>query len=545
MTPRYLLAGLLVFLAACRPDITEPESLQLAATGSPGRQCLSESSDLAARLRRAGLGGQLATGEMRALCFSPEGGSWKLQWEAAPADSLVPQAAVICCDGKTVFDAAGYPNVDRTGRAKSTGLQAALDDVARRSTCTSSNICTLYFRQGTYLSGQILLRSDVKLFLESGAKLRASTDRSDYTLDPGTHRTAFIKAENVSYTGISGTGTIDGDGLAYRRRNNASSPYPYWNCRTTTNAMCWDSPRLVLIRRSHHVTVEDVMMLDPAAWTNHIHYSNQVTYRNVKVVDDRTKFNTDAVDVDASTNVTVSRSYYHGRDDGFCVKATGELGLIQTSRNIRFLDNTVAYGNNATKLGTETYVGGNMDGITIRNLRVTNAATGVRHLSARRQYGGRNGGHRGGWRPRRDGAAAGIRHRDRQAEELERGRPSQPGDAGELQSAGECRHVDHPRARRVPPGARCVDQRLSDRWGTEDDPERGQDREERAHRECHHPVATPLLEALEELHQVRLLPRAERETEAPDIVLDHVRQRPRAAVVEVRSGELRRVPEPA
>ena len=289
-------------------------------------------------------------------------------------DSPLPQAAVTCCDGKTVFDAAGYPNVDRTGRTKSTGLQAALDDVARRSACTSSNICTLYFRQGTYLSGQILLRSDVKLFLESGAKLRASTDRSDYPLDPGTHRTAFIKAENVSYTGISVRGAIDGDGLAYRRRNNASSPYPYWNCRTTTNAMCWDSPRLVLIRRSHHVTVEDVMMLDPAAWTNHIHYSNQVTYRNVKVVDDRTKFNTDAVDVDASTNVTVSRSYYHGRDDGFCVKATGELGLIQASRNIRFLDNTVAYANNATKLGTETYVGGNMDGITIRNLRVTNAA---------------------------------------------------------------------------------------------------------------------------------------------------------------------------
>ena len=272
----------------------------------------------------------------------------------------------------TVFDATTYAGVDPTGGTKSTGLQTAIDDVARRTACTNSKPCTLYFKRGTYLARQLYLKSRVKLYLESGAKLKASTSRSDYKLDPGTHRTAFITADNVSYTGIYGRGAIDGDGLAYRQRNNSSSPYPYWNCRTTTNAMCWDSPRLVLIRRSHHVTVSDVMMLDPAAWTNHVHYSDRVTYENVKVMDDRTKFNTDAMDVDASTNVTVRNSFYHGRDDGFCVKSTGELGLIRTSTNISFLGNTVAWGNNATKLGTETQVGGNMDGITVRDLFVTN-----------------------------------------------------------------------------------------------------------------------------------------------------------------------------
>jgi polygalacturonase len=97
-----------------------------------------------------------------------------------------------------------------------------------------------------------------------------------------------------------------------------------------------------------------------------------VTYDNVKVLDDRIKFNTDAMDVDASSNVTAKNSFYHGRDDGFCVKATNELGLIRASTNIRFLDNTVGYGNNAAKLGTETKVGGNMDGITVQNLYVTN-----------------------------------------------------------------------------------------------------------------------------------------------------------------------------
>jgi polygalacturonase len=283
-----------------------------------------------------------------------------------------PEAgATPCCDGVKVFDATTYPGVDPTGRTKSTGIQAALNAIAERNTCTNASPCTLYFKRGTYLAKQLFLRSRVTLYLESGATLKASTDPRDYTLDAA-HRTAFITADNVSYTGISGPGAIDGDGLAYRRRNNASSRYPYWHCHTTTNSMCWDSPRLVLIRRSHHVTVSDVMMLDPAAWTNHVHYSDRVTYRNVKVLDDRIKFNTDAMDVDASTNVRVRNSFYHGRDDGFCVKATKELGLIRASTGIRFLNNTVAYGNNATKLGTETHVGGNMDDIVVQNLYITN-----------------------------------------------------------------------------------------------------------------------------------------------------------------------------
>lgn len=277
-----------------------------------------------------------------------------------------------CCDGISVFDVTTYPNVDPAGRTKSTGIQAAIADIAGKSACTNASPCTLYFKNGTYLAKQLFLRSKVRLYLQSGAKLKASTDPADYRLDPGTHRTAFITADQVSYTGIYGGGAIDGDGLAYRERNNANSPYPYRNCRTSTGAMCWDSPRLVLIRRSHHVTVKDVMMLDPAGWTNHIHYSDQVTFDHVKILDDRIKLNNDAVDVDASTNVTVQHSFYHGRDDGFCVKATKELDLIKASRNIRFLENTVGYANNATKLGTETNLDGNMDDITIRNLYVTN-----------------------------------------------------------------------------------------------------------------------------------------------------------------------------
>jgi polygalacturonase len=271
----------------------------------------------------------------------------------------------------TTFNVSAYPGVDPSGRTKSSGLQVAINDVARRSSCTRTVPCTLYFPAGTYLAKQLFLRSKFRLYLVDGAKLEASTDPADYQLDPETHRTAFITADNVFYTGIAGPGAIDGNGLAYRKRNNATSPYPYRDCRSSTKTMCWDSPQLVLIKRSNHVTVSDVMMLDPAAWTNHILYSDRVTYSGVKILDDRTKFNNDGVDVDASTNVTVQNSFFHGRDDAFCIKSTGENGLLKPSTNISFLDNTVGFGENAAKLGTETLAGGDMDAVTIRNLYVT------------------------------------------------------------------------------------------------------------------------------------------------------------------------------
>ena len=42
-------------------------------------------------------------------------------------------AAPPCCDGVSVFDVTTYPKVDPTGRTKSTGIQEAIIDVARRA----------------------------------------------------------------------------------------------------------------------------------------------------------------------------------------------------------------------------------------------------------------------------------------------------------------------------------------------------------------------------------------------------------------------------
>jgi len=80
---------------------------------------------------------------------------------------------------------------------------------------------TVFFSQGVYLSGSIELKSNVSLHLEKGATLLGSTDPLDYH---GLNRwRALILADGQNNIGISGEGTIDGQG--FHLALNADSLY--------------------------------------------------------------------------------------------------------------------------------------------------------------------------------------------------------------------------------------------------------------------------------------------------------------------------------
>ena len=79
-------------------------------------------------------------------------------------------------------------------------IQKAIDD------CSASGGGTVTIPSGVFLSGTILLKNDVILFLENGAVLLGSTKIEDYK--PGN----LIRASEAQNIGITGYGTIDGQG---------------------------------------------------------------------------------------------------------------------------------------------------------------------------------------------------------------------------------------------------------------------------------------------------------------------------------------------
>ncbi len=237
---------------------------------------------------------------------------------------------------------------DPTGRRLSTAaLQAALDGARGGGVVTVVG--------GRYRSGTLRIPDGATLHVAAGAVLQGSRDPADYALDPGTRESAGddTLAPDVRYLGrtmtfsrlllvdraadvrITGRGTIDGAGTHLRTRRNAA-------------------PNLLRVRDSERVVVEDVLFRDAAAWSLHVLASREVTLRNLKLVNDRRVLNTDGVDVDMSTHVTIDGTFVHTKDDAICVKASGNGGFRRDPARIATNGCVVSSVDAALKVGTES-----------------------------------------------------------------------------------------------------------------------------------------------------------------------------------------------
>src|ERR1700722_14596120 len=159
---------------------------------------------------------------------------------AALAFSL-PAAAQTICDPHT-FGAKG------DGTTKDTvAIQQAID-------ACSAKKGTVKLAGGTFISGPLVIKSDVTLDVEKDAKLLASVDRSDYkpinvmratTVEP------FLHIVNADHVTITGGGLIDGRGQVW---------WDYVKGVRNSGVLGTDHPRPMgmLIDHSKNVTVENI-----------------------------------------------------------------------------------------------------------------------------------------------------------------------------------------------------------------------------------------------------------------------------------------------
>ena len=80
-------------------------------------------------------------------------------------------------------------------------LQRAID------ACGKGGGGTVYIGPGEYTSGQLHLRSGVRLYLEAGATLFASLDGAQFDPSP---KSALISGEDLHDIALEGRGTLDG-----------------------------------------------------------------------------------------------------------------------------------------------------------------------------------------------------------------------------------------------------------------------------------------------------------------------------------------------
>ena len=201
---------------------------------------------------------------------------------------------------------------------------------------------------GIYLTGPIVLLSNVNLHVPNGATLRFVANKSAY-LPPVRSRyegvelmnySPFIYAYEENNIAITGGGTLDGNAdetnwWDWKLGPNLDDRGPERSDKKILFRMMEENvpvsqrrfgegyhlrPNFIGPFRCSNVHIEDVTIINSPMWTIHPTFCTNVTVRGVTVDSPRGP-NNDGCVVDSSQNVLIEDSYFNSGDDCVAVKS--------------------------------------------------------------------------------------------------------------------------------------------------------------------------------------------------------------------------------
>lgn len=206
---------------------------------------------------------------------------------------------------------------------------------------------------GTYLIGTLVLKDNVELHLQIGAVLLGSPDYRNYTekIHKFESRTNslygkyfMVFAEDAKNISITGSGTINGNGLKYFQEDDPQNLRPF----------------MVRLVNCENVTLRDVHLLESANWTLHLLGCRDVNVDGV-VIENGVDANRDGLDIDCCQRVIVSNSNFSTGDDAIVLKASNEVRC----QDIAITNCLIRTRASAIKIGTES--NGGFKNITVSN----------------------------------------------------------------------------------------------------------------------------------------------------------------------------------
>lgn len=224
---------------------------------------------------------------------------------------------------------------------------------------------------GRFVTGVITLKSGVNFHLAPNSFLLATTSRSDY--GPG-KASALIVADNQQNIGITGKGTIDGQGELLLKdifdmlkkgtlKDKEWQHYNEWGqMRPEEN----NRPMLIAFKNCKNVTVKNVTILNGLCWIQDYISCTDMVFDSIKVISN-TFLNNDGIDLVDCKNVKLTNSSFDVADDGICLKSHDPAGLCE---NIYIANCKIRSSASGFKMGTASW--GGFKNITVKNIYVYN-----------------------------------------------------------------------------------------------------------------------------------------------------------------------------
>jgi len=292
-------------------------------------------------------------------------------------------AAIFCTHlvfAQRVFDVREYGATGRKADDSRPAIQKAID------ACGKVGGGRVYFSPGEYTSGQLHLRSGVRLYLEAGATLYATLDSSQYD---DAKKAALIYGDDLHDIALEGTGTLDGQASYEWHLNSITDHYILPNQRQmeATGKPLMRSfpagfgketvyPRMVLLLRCVDVRIAGLKFLRSRSWTINPYACRRLVIDGVYIYSaEKEAVWADGIDPDGCQDVRIANCTIETGDDAICFYSTPIWGPALPTENVTVTNSRLSSSSAAIK-----FCDGNSRAVrhvTISNIIITNSNRGL------------------------------------------------------------------------------------------------------------------------------------------------------------------------
>lgn len=246
--------------------------------------------------------------------------------------------------------------------------------------CSKAGGGTVYVPSGKFLTGPVILKSNINLYLDAGAIIIFSNDTAEYPVVnsrwEGVHGKVYcscIYAENEENISITGHGKLEGQGsFWWTIFRNKENEYP--------------RPKLISFHSCRNILVEGVTLTNSPSWTVNPICCENVTIDKITIKNPSDSPNTDGVNPESCKNVHISNCHIDVGDDCITIKSgTEDTPVRVPCENVTVTNCTMVHGHGGVVIGSE--MSGDVRNVTISNCVFEGTDRGIR-MKSRRGRGG-------------------------------------------------------------------------------------------------------------------------------------------------------------
>jgi polygalacturonase len=317
-------------------------------------------------------------------------------------------------------------NITKFG-AKNDGLTLNTEAINKTiEACSKQGGGVVLIPQGIWLTGPIVLKSNVNLYVSRAALVQFTADKTQYPLIEShfegkktVRNQAPISGTGLENVAITGDGVIDGNGDVWRMVKKDKVTEGEWKKLTasggvvTADGRSWYPsesymkaeqekgpktdyeaikdylrPNMVVLVSCKKVLLQNTTFQNSPCWNLHMLYCEQLTLDGVRVRNLPSAQNGDGMDIESCSYVEVKNSTLDCGDDGICIKSgKDEEGRKagKASQYIYIHDNVVYKAHGGFVIGSE--MSGGAHDIFVTNCSFIGTDVGLRFKTQRGRGG--------------------------------------------------------------------------------------------------------------------------------------------------------------